>query len=338
MLKRRSNTQNISWFLDQASFGRLDLEPSYQRKSVWTAAYRKYFIDTVLNNFPCPSVFLNVEVKTDGTSLYHVIDGKQRLTTVLEFMKDRFKTAKTSSPEYADKYFSELTDDQKTNFYEYTFTVENISGADTALLNEAFDRLNRNVAKLTDQELRHAKFSGPFINLMETLAGDQLWRDIGIATPANIRRMRDIEFISEIFLLTMHGILEGKAEVLDKYYAEYDEGLPDEETHRENYELCKSYILGLNLPFKGWRFSNNADFYSLWAAILPLATSKASLNFDRSKQNLIRFMEEVNTVQEDSKNVTPEAFDYLNAVRQGSNKLQNRTTRANLLRECLIEL
>lgn len=314
MLRRRSNTQNISWFVDQYSFGRLDLEPPYQRKSVWTPEYRRFFIDTVLNNYPCPTIFLNSELQPDGSTIYHVIDGKQRLTTVFDYLHDYFKTTRTTNTVIAEKYFSELDQDLKTEFFEYTFTVENISGADVATLNEAFDRLNRNVAKLSDQELRHARYNGAFITLAETLAGDPLWKEIGIATPANIRRMKDIEFVSEILLLTMNGISDGKADVLDKFYAEYEEIIPDEELHRERYERCKNIILDMGLPIKETRLSNMSDFYTLWAAISY--KMDMIINLDATKSNILSFLQEIDEVHKGLSS-SSDAVAYYNAVRQG---------------------
>ncbi|MBP2644158.1 MAG: hypothetical protein H6Q67_2045 [Firmicutes bacterium] len=335
MIKRRSNTQSISWFGDQSAFGRLDMEPPYQRLSVWSSEYKKFFIDSVLNNFPCPTIFLNIETNPDGKTIYHVIDGKQRLTAIFEFIKDGFKTAKNANYDIADKYFSELTEAQRTEFFEYTFTVENISGATTTVLNDVFDRLNRNVAKLTDQELRHAKYSGEFISLVEALAGDPIWKDLGIATPANVRRMKDIEFVSEIFLLTMHGILDGKAQILDKYYAELEEAIPDVDVYRERYELCKRFISDLDFPFRDTRLSNYADFYSLWAAVDTLQQEKAKIDIEKSKESLLNFINDLNMAQsgdgEGSK-----AYKYLNAARQGSNKAQNRKVRSDLLKECFV--
>ena len=49
---RNITMQDISWFLDLKDKGQLNLEPPYQRRSVWSAGDRRYFIDTILNNYP----------------------------------------------------------------------------------------------------------------------------------------------------------------------------------------------------------------------------------------------------------------------------------------------
>lgn len=64
--------------------GQLNLEPGFQRDSVWTLSDRKKLIESLLQNYPIPSVFLYRQ-NDNGKLRYDVIDGKQRLETVLMF-------------------------------------------------------------------------------------------------------------------------------------------------------------------------------------------------------------------------------------------------------------
>jgi hypothetical protein len=76
--------RHIGWFIDLYYNGQLDLDPPYQRRSVWTLKDRKFFLDTIFRNYPCPAVFLHKDI--DGTSrkmMYHVVDGKQRIEIML---------------------------------------------------------------------------------------------------------------------------------------------------------------------------------------------------------------------------------------------------------------
>src|SRR4051794_27406718 len=107
--KRNPNTQAVSWFLDQHSARRLDLSPPYQRRSVWNLEYKQFFVDSIVRNYPAPTIFLQVEVKPGAPTVYHVIDGKQRLTTLFEFVNDEFQTPETlEDVGLADLYYSEL--------------------------------------------------------------------------------------------------------------------------------------------------------------------------------------------------------------------------------------
>ncbi|HEX4435581.1 MAG TPA: DUF262 domain-containing protein [Solirubrobacteraceae bacterium] len=326
MLTRRSATQTIAWFVDLAHSSQLDLEPPYQRKSVWNLEYQQYFIDSILKNFPSPAVFLDVTITAAGRSIYHVVDGKQRLTSILDFVQDRFQTLAEGAAGRSAVYYSDLDSDTKRAFLSYIVPVEMIEGSDESELEQAFDRLNRNVAKLNAQELRHARYSGEFIRLMETLAEDPYWTDLGIATPARIRRMGDIEYVSELFILTMHGIHEGKEE-LDEYYAKYDDEIPDVDENRRRYEKVKSEIGRLWPHFTSDRFRNLADFYSLWTAVLDVSDADVVIDVEESAKRLSDFADSVR------EGANGEAQEYLVAVTQGSNKAPNRRLRANLLRK-----
>jgi len=67
--------KDVTWFLDLYRNEQLDLDPSYQRRSVWSLKDRKFFLDTIFKNYPCPAVFLHKEINEDaGKLIYHVVD------------------------------------------------------------------------------------------------------------------------------------------------------------------------------------------------------------------------------------------------------------------------
>jgi hypothetical protein len=91
---RSPRPQDISWFLDLHQRGQLDLDPPYQRKSVWTRGDKQFFLDTIFHNYPCPAVFLHKTISDEGEVFYHVVDGKQRLQTIFEFARDQISIPK----------------------------------------------------------------------------------------------------------------------------------------------------------------------------------------------------------------------------------------------------
>ncbi|NHO83323.1 MULTISPECIES: DUF262 domain-containing protein [unclassified Micromonospora] len=330
--RRSPNTQSASWFLDLNSARRLDLDPPYQRRSVWNIEYKQFFIDSLIRNYPAPTIFLQVDVSADAPTLYRVIDGKQRLTALFEFVEDKFQAPDTLSDLGLDSlYFSELPDDTKIALLEYVFAVENISKASPTELNEAFDRLNRNVARLNKQELRHARYGGEFLRKVEGLAEHPFWAQIGIATPARIRRMLDVEYVSELYVVSMKGSQDGK-DYLDYHYAANDSEIADEKRADENFVATQDILREIDdqFPLKATRFSNLADFYSLWVAVSDLVRSGSTVNVGLAKQGLEDFAYEIDG------QTTDRARHYLLAAVQGSNKKSNRDIRANILRTILL--
>jgi uncharacterized protein with ParB-like and HNH nuclease domain len=69
----------------------INLNPGFQRKSVWTISDRRRLIQSIVQGYPLPSIFL-YQRDHQGRLIYDVIDGKQRLETILMFMgQGRFK-------------------------------------------------------------------------------------------------------------------------------------------------------------------------------------------------------------------------------------------------------
>lgn len=337
---RRTNSQSIAWFADQHRTNKLNLDPPYQRGSeVWSKDYKDYFVDTILRDYPSPTIFLHVETESAGRTSYHVVDGKQRLTTIFAFASDQFPVSDKYGGNLAGTLFSELPPDVKIRFWEYEMPVQLLQNADPKDLKEAFDRLNRNVMRLSRQELRHARFSGKFINVMQALADDPVWDDIGISTKARIRRMADVEFVSEVFLLTMHGILDGSASVIDDYYAAYDEEIPDEDRHRRQYEATKKAVMGMGANFfVTTRFRNLEDFYSLWSAFRLLPGKASTIDYEKTRRKLVAFAKKVDDIPQSDQpaDTSTDAARYSNAIRQGSNKKANRELRADILKALLV--
>ncbi len=90
--KRETTTRNIAWFLDlRRRENGLDLNPPYQRRSVWNRQFRQYFVETVLLNLPAPAIFLFEEISEEGVLSYSVVDGERRtqryLTSLIPYFQ-----------------------------------------------------------------------------------------------------------------------------------------------------------------------------------------------------------------------------------------------------------
>ncbi|MGL5329330.1 MAG: DUF262 domain-containing protein, partial [Peptostreptococcaceae bacterium] len=95
-----------------------DLNPEYQRGRVWGLEDKVALIDSIFNNVDIGKFTF---VKPDNImELHEVLDGKQRLTALLEFYEDRFK--------YNGKYFSELNWRDKNHIKTYTINWGETSG------------------------------------------------------------------------------------------------------------------------------------------------------------------------------------------------------------------
>lgn len=275
-MHRRPSTQDLTWLLDLANNGQLDLDPPYQRRSVWTRKDKQFFLDTIFRNFPSPAIFLHKSLDDAGKATYHVVDGKQRLTTILEFLDDRVRISSDFGDVRLDGMkWSDLKGEQdlRQRLWNYQITVEMIDVVDGAVVNEIFDRLNRNARKLTRQELRHAKFEGWLISEAEAESAREEWRELGVATTARAKRMVDNQFISELMLVVLEGQIFGFDQAsLDDFYAKYEDPSDtapdlDQDEFRAKFSRVRTYLVEINghdgvVAARAKGFGN---FYTLWA-------------------------------------------------------------------------
>lgn len=313
-MKRRPTTQDISWFLDLHSNKQLDLDPPYQRRSVWTSKDRKFFLDTIFRDYPSPAIFLHKETAEDGKIIYHVVDGKQRLETILLFVGNEIAIDKNFGDKtLAGKKWKNLEKEPtlKKKFWDYVLSVEFIDTVEGIIVNDVFDRLNRNARKLERQEMRHAKFDGWFIMTAEAEADKDEWEELGVATKARAKRMKDVQFISELLIILLKERIDGfDQDYLDDIYAEYDSpqetlsSFSEKEFHQK-LSFVKNYILEME------HFNNVVttyaggfgNFFSLWAFI--------ALNKDRlpsAKKVAEKYQQFMSKVDKLLKEKDPEKF------------------------------
>ncbi len=132
----------------------LILSPYFQRNLVWREGHKKDFIDTVLNGYPFPQIFLArgpIDIETMKASTC-VVDGQQRLNSIREFVNDKF--------DVKGKKFSQLTIEEKTEFLKYEVAVIDFDlNADDNRLKDIFHRLNRTYYALSGIEKIASEFS-----------------------------------------------------------------------------------------------------------------------------------------------------------------------------------
>ena len=272
-MARTLTTQDVTWFLDLQEKGQLNLDPPYQRRSVWSPRDKRFFIDTIMNDYPAPPVFLHKVLDENGRSTYHVVDGKQRLETIIDFTQNRVRVP----DDFIDiglqkKRWRDLDRSAKEKFWNYAIIVEMLPDVSDSAIRNIFERINRNSRKLTPQEMRHAKYDGWFINFVEKESEKLEWRNFGVVTTARIKRMIDVQFISELCAVMLKGSIVGfDQDMLDDIYAEYDDvsDIGDflEDEFIENVETTKgaiSQILAHDEYVLGY-IKTQGDFFSLWA-------------------------------------------------------------------------
>lgn len=128
----------------------LDIRPPYQREFIYKDKQRDAVVETVFKKFPLNVMYW--AVRNGGG--YEVIDGQQRTISVCQYVNGDFS--------YKGRYFYNLQDNEKREFYDYELMVYKCSGTDSEKL-DWFQTINIAGAQLTNQELRNAVYAGPWV-------------------------------------------------------------------------------------------------------------------------------------------------------------------------------
>lgn len=322
-MRRQPTTQQITWFLDLYRNNQLDLEPPYQRKSVWSSKDRKFFLDTIFRNYPAPPIFIHRTVNDQGYTKYHVVDGKQRLETILLFFENKISIA----PDFGDvnlngKKFKDLTPDYKRRFWDYTLVVDFIDSIDGKNIEEVFDRVNRNARNLLPQELRHARYNGWFISFVEEESDVDFWWDYKLSTRGRDKRMKNVQFISELIMIVLENEIVGFDQGhIDEVYAKYDEIEELQESGDFNLEdftnrlnEIKDFILAAdnhNGAITKYASGSNNNYYSLWAYI-HLNNPQNPIDFANAYDSFMEKVSQVKQMQEAGENIEEDVLNYSN--------------------------
>lgn len=335
--------------------GHLNLEPGFQRESVWTEKDRRRLIESILEGYPLPSIFL-YRREESGHLVYDVLDGKQRLETIFMFSKVRpFKRqgfwVDFQFPEDDGVYSYEwrgLNDwGLAPAFLKYKVQVAEVSG-DLSDIVELFVRINSTGKPLTTSERRHARYyNSRFLKEAERLAKRHRWffKNNRILTDGQIDRMKDVELVSELLASIVYGGPINKKQAVDK--AVGNESINGHTLNKAAKELSATLatIKQMFPDLRSTRFSHVSEFYTLFLVIWEMRHQKLVLNDTRrnamAMQMLKEFSDGVDAVREaqrTARGAKPHQrifVDYLMLVQQSTDALPPRRRRAEIVRNLL---
>ena len=114
----------------------VDMNPDYQRGYVWDDADKEFLIDSIFNNIDIGKfVLITTENWTETGLSYEVLDGKQRLSTLIAFFENRLK--------YKGKYYNDLSFDDQRTFKDHTISVAEVKNCTKKDVLKYFLMLNR---------------------------------------------------------------------------------------------------------------------------------------------------------------------------------------------------
>lgn len=325
--------------------GKLQLDPIYQREGgVWSSERKQLFIDSILNEYDVPKVYLHDLGDLDSGVRYAVVDGKQRLTTIHSFVDGQFCLGEDflyqgqplSSPPLAGNYYKDFSDETKEVFREKSLDVVIVKTADTEDIEELFSRLN-NGEKLNAAEQRNA-FGGKMATTIRLLAqSDFFLNKLGFPN----RRYSHLEVAAKILYIEDcemrqgkgNGFVDVKKRHLDKFVkdskAVSDSELKKLVTFVDKHLNWMSPIFDAKDPQLGKQS---------FPQLMYLFTKKVSREYaDDKLQNKVRdFLEVFAEERVDNQSRTederdPELTEYGRLTQQGTNDGDSMRRRTGIL-------
>jgi hypothetical protein len=247
----------------------LELNPWYQRRSVWKPPQKAYLINTLFEQKPIPSLYIRHSLDLDAEkSIREVVDGQQRIRSVLEFVDDAFGAKHPAHPTKVK--YSQLRRTEVESFKLTSISVGYLLGATDQDVIEIFGRLNSVAKTLNPQEKRNARFSGEYKQFCLRQSAERLpiWRNLNIFTANDISRMAEVQFVSDLALNFLNGLADYSPDRLDEIYKQYDEEFPQQEDMAQRFENVFSQIAAIKPEaIRDTAFRRQPLFFSLCVAM-----------------------------------------------------------------------
>lgn len=351
-IKYQIRTIALLNIINDVDVGKLVPNAYFQRNLVWRDIHKNDFIETILDGYPFPQIFISrgkLDLDT-RTLISCIVDGQQRISTIVEYTKDKFQVN--------GKKFSDLTDEQKSEFFKYEIGVVELDlDNNDPRVKEMFKKVNRTSNSLTAIEKLSSEYGATEYMITAKVLADQIQKiqseDESIGTDLYVdpeidpqilvwiksvsaKNYRKLIYESNIFdareinrKIPLMYTLNLMSTYLGGFFKRNELTLRLLDDYSLNFEdkdriiklIDKSARIYLNFKFnKKSIFNQKSNFFSL---MICLMEKEADINLIETKKNLIDFEKSI-----------PE--DYLLASREGVNNKREREIRDGYLRPLVV--
>lgn len=329
-----ARVHRISDFLEWNESGLLNLSPDFQRRGVWSTQAKSYLMDTIITGKPIPKILITQSLKKAGER--KIIDGQQRLRSILEYCSDSFTIYKSHNKEFANMYYSDLPDEVKSDILGYEIGVDLLYDLSYEETLDIFARMNTYSVRLNPQELRNAEYSGPFKQSCYQIGYSYVryFEESGMLTKQKVARMAEAEVASDLLVVAIGGIESTR--VITRYYRKYNDDDVDLTAYINNVQVTMDLIVHIYPPhqLKETHFHQVRLFYSLFCAIYH--SMFGIEGFDgRKKPDLRNDVEGIKTRLDQFDSMysreDPDISDFIEACRKSATEQASRELRARVL-------
>ena len=194
-------TWSISEIYQKIQKDSLYLDPVYQRQKIWKKDKQTAFIESLYMGIIVPPIYV-VETSSKDVlkpNTYEVVDGKQRLTAIMEFLNGKLQLVEKSLEYYTDWFggrkFEQIREEHEEETNEMLSSVLDIyvitSNSPEFTKYDIFSRLNKGAEKLKVNEIRKAIYRSDMLRYIEEYVNDKVEKEdmqyFSVFTPNDIK-------------------------------------------------------------------------------------------------------------------------------------------------------
>ncbi|MFI1503846.1 DUF262 domain-containing protein [Streptomyces sp. NPDC020597] len=256
-------TETLLGQIDRAN---IEMDPIFQRRDAWDRLKKSRFIESLIVGLPVPQIVLAERKAKRGK--YIVLDGKQRLLTLIQFARGDFKLTGLELRSDLNRCdIDSMPADEKLAFETQTLrtmVVRHWQGDEFLYL--VFHRLNTGSVPLSPQELRQALHPGDFVAFVNEFTTEDLTfaRLFGRKDGPDFR-MRDVELLVRYFAFArfLPQYVGNLKLLLDQTCVQLNDSWKNERHQvKEQARQCAEAIRAISAIFKENAFRrHNGDEY-----------------------------------------------------------------------------
>jgi Protein of unknown function DUF262 len=333
-MKTAATNRSVGQLVKLIASKELVPRPDFQRRLVWSNSDKLKFLDTVLNGYPFPEIYIAVgDMDLDtavGTEI--LVDGQQRISTLFQY----FTASKLLKLSKDEMPYNDLSEGKKREFLGYSVAVRDLGIASAEQIREVFKRINSTAYSLNEMEIHNALYRGPLNGCAQKLAEGAFFEENKLFSSREAKRMRDVVYCLTI-LITMMSTYFNRDDDLEEYLERFNDEFPDEKAVTERFLACERFITKCNFQPKS-RAWKKTDLLVLFVELdRILHKDKIALDATKVGPQLQSFYDAIDrelSLPTGDEDLTA----YVRTTLQATNDRVSRVNRGRVLRKKILEV
>jgi Protein of unknown function DUF262 len=330
-IKTTATNRKIRVLLTALKAEVLEPRPEFQRRLVWNNQHKLAFLDTVLNGYPFPEIYIAAgAIDPDtGEGKEMLVDGQQRITTLNQYFTGSSDIALTRDM----VPYARLSVDAKKRFLEYEVVVRDLGAVSIDTIKIVFQKINSTRYSLNAMEVHNSRFDGEMKLFAESISSNEFFENRRVFSPNDVRRMNDTRFALTLIVTVMSTYFH-RDDALEEYLTTYNDELEIKDELGREIGAVLAFVdsCGFGEKSRVWK---KADLFTLIVELhRAIFKQKIALDPGEVGKEMSLFYHEVDNFDAESSGNISVAEYYKYSV-QGTNDRTSRIVRGAIVRKLL---